>query len=156
MSFGPATQVAPDNRHDAGETRDPAEHAVEEAGTRIEHDSAAANRRERRARETIEAVQDKKNADADLQLSNIRPIENRDAERDTECGPCDERPKPLPIQRVPQFPNRDALHDQTERDDQGRGLKRGEHMQPNRGGDQSERKAPEAGDERGGEGREEV
>jgi hypothetical protein len=52
--------------------------------------------------------------------------------------------------RAAQFPDRIALHDQTERDDQRSGLQGGEDVEPDRRHDQAERKTGQARHQRAG------
>jgi hypothetical protein len=56
------------------------------------------------------------------------------------------------LQGAAQLPHCEALHDQSEGDDQARGLHRCEDMQPHRRGDEPEGEAGKPGDERGREG----
>src|SRR5262249_59355414 len=89
-------------------------------------------------------------ADGDADVVRTGPSENRHPQRDAAGPSQQEWPQPTPAQRVPQFPDRDALHHQTEGDDQRRGLHRRKDVQPNAGGNQSEGKPCHPRDKRGG------
>ncbi len=88
-------------------------------------------------------------------MFRVGPAKEGDAERHADRTAQDERRKPLPVERVAKLPDRDALHHQPEGDDEGRGLQRRQDMEPDRGGDESEREAREPRDQRGREGGEE-
>src|SRR4029453_7969625 len=84
----------------------------------------------------------------------VRPGQDADADGNAECGAGHERPEPSPVQRAAQLPDRIALHEQPECDDQRRRLQRGEDVEPDRRDDEAEGEAGEAGDQRAGKGRE--
>ena len=87
-------------------------------------------------------------------MGGVRPGQDADADGNAERGAGHERPEFSPVQRAAQLPDRVALYDQPECDDQRRRLQRREDVEPDRRCDEAEGKAGEAGDERPGKGRE--
>src|SRR5919204_284446 len=148
-----AANAAPDGRENAGETSEAAENSVEKTDPCIRRRATALDRLHRRSGETVNAVEDEHRADRDADMVRSGPVENGNAQRNTKGRSEQERPQPAPLQRVSQFPDRDALHDETERDDQCCRLDWREDVQPNGGGDQSESKARHACHQRSGKGR---
>src|SRR6516162_7193944 len=83
------------------------------------------------------------------------PAENSDAQWYTKRCADKKWPQPAPAQSLAQLPYRDALHHETECDDQRRGLQGRKYVKPDGGRHQAEGKAREPRDERGGESRRE-
>jgi hypothetical protein len=148
--LGPAAQAAPDGDEDSGEPGDAAEHAIEEADDGVNRGAGCLDWSDRGTKQRIEAVENQKDADARAHMRRICPGQDADADGDAERRACHKRPELFPVQRAAQFPDRIALHDQAERDDQRRGLQGCKDVEPDRRGDQAERKAGEARDQRAG------
>jgi hypothetical protein len=87
-------------------------------------------------------------------MGRVRPGQDADADGDADRGTEHERPEFFPVQRTAQLPDRIALYDQPERNDQRGGLQRGEDVEPDRGDNEAKGEAGEAGDQRAGKGRE--
>src|SRR5262249_39534256 len=156
LVLGPTPKAAPDGRENAGKAGEAAENAVQKAHARIRRCAATLNGLHRGPGQAISAVEHEHHADGDADVVRTRPFENRHAQRDSKGRPQQEWPQPTPAQRVAQFPDRDALHDKTEGDDQRRGLYRREDVQPNAGGNQSECKPCHPRDKRGRKGRRQI
>src|SRR5262249_24185813 len=156
LVLGPTAQAAPDGRENAGETGEAAENAVQKAHACISRGTASLDGLHRGSGEAIGAVEHEHHADGDADVVRRGPPENRYAQRDSKGRPQQEWPHPTPAQRVPQLPDRDALHHQTEGDDQRRGLHRREDVKPNAGGTQSECKPRHPRDKRGSKGRRQI
>jgi hypothetical protein len=87
----PAAQAAPDGHQNPGKAGHPAQHTVEEADARIRR-RAGLDRRQGRARESVEAIENQESRHAFAHLGRIGKGENPDAEWDTERGTEEERP----------------------------------------------------------------
>ena len=74
------------------------------------------------------------------------------AERHANCAADHKRQDTAELDGAAQFPHRGTLHNQRKGDDQWRGLRRAEEMQPNRGSDNGEGETGEAGDKGSGKG----
>src|SRR5262249_25807205 len=152
----PTTKAAPDGRENAGKTGEAAKNAVQKAHACIRGGAPSFDGLHRRSGEAISAVEHEHHADRDADVVRTGPSENCHPQRDSKAGSQQEWPQPAPAQRVPQFPDRDALHHQPEGDDQGCGLYRREDVQPNGGGNQSECKPCHPRDQRGSKGRRQI
>src|SRR5215831_11841084 len=130
LVLGPAANTAPDGGENAGKAGQAAQDPIQKAYAGIRCCTATLDGLHRRSGEAINAVEDKQRADRDANMLGPGPVENRNAQGDTKGCTEQEGPQPAPSQRVPQFPDRDALHDQTEGDDQRRGLDWRQDVQP--------------------------
>jgi hypothetical protein len=86
-------------------------------------------------------------------MRRIRPGQDAHADGHAECSTQHEGQKFFPVQRAAQLPDRVALHDLAEGDDQRRRLQRCEEVEPDRGGDQAKGESGKARDQRAREGR---
>ena len=110
--------------------------------------------RDRRPQQRIEAVEHQEGADAHAHMGRVRPGQDADADGNAERSAQHERPELSPVQRAAQLPDRIALHDQPECDDQRGGLQGVKDVEPDRRDDEAESEAGEAGNQRAGKGRE--
>jgi hypothetical protein len=107
---------------------------------------------EARAEQVPQAEQYEDRPDSETQIAGVRPAQELGAYRHADDAAGQKRHEAFPLDRTPQLPHRDALHDQAEGDDQGRRLRRQHEMQPHRRRDDREGKTGEPGDKRRGEG----
>src|SRR4030088_2048107 len=146
--LSPAAQTAPDGDENSGKPGNAAEHAIEEADAGVGRGAPRLDRSNRRAKQRIEAVENQERADARAHMRRVRPGQDADADGYAERRACYKRPELFPVQRAAQLPDRIALNDQAERDDQRGRLQRIEDVEPDRGRNQAKRKAGQARDQR--------
>src|SRR5207249_900028 len=136
----------------AGEPGRAANDSIDEPDRAIRDDAGARHRGEARAEQIPQAEQDEDRADGETQIAGTRPAQELSADRHADDAADQKRHEAFPLDRAAQLPYRDALHDEAERDDQGRRLRRRHKMQPDRGCDDREGKTGKPGDKRGGKG----
>src|SRR5262249_58410939 len=97
----PPANAAPDSRENAGKAGQATEDPIQKAYASIRCCTATFDGLHRRAGEAVSAVEDKHRADRDADVVRRGPVENRNAQRDTKGRTEQERPQPMPSQRVP-------------------------------------------------------
>src|SRR5437016_4321406 len=108
LILGPAANAAPNGREDAGKTGQSAKNPIQKGYACIRRCSAALDGLHRRPCQAVSAVEHEHQAHRDANVVRPRPFENRDSQRDSKRAAEQEPPEPTPLQRVPQFPDRDA------------------------------------------------
>jgi hypothetical protein len=124
----------------------PASQANERAVAKSDSDVRSRTGRDRLHRRTkpaVKAIENQQHADAGADISGTGPGQAPDAGRHAGRGAGNKRPQPAPVQRLAKLPDRVALHDQAERDDQRCCLQGCQDVEPDRGRDQPECKTRE-------------
>jgi len=109
------------------------------------------HRRELWPYQAVKAEKHQNNPDRNPQGRGRGPAQQLDAHRHPDHGAGQKRQQAGRLYRPAQFPDREALHDQSVGHDQRRRLRRRQSIQPHRGGDDAEGKARHPSHERGGE-----
>src|SRR5262249_1248442 len=104
LVFRPAADAAPDSGENAGKASQSAKDPVQKAYACIRRCTATLDGLHRRSDEAVNAVKYEHRSDRGANEFGPGQSKNRNAKRDTKRRTDQERPQPMPSQRVPQFP----------------------------------------------------